>query len=118
VDNTLSGDASVNNASTLHAELAYAQSIIDTVREPILVLHGRLHVQTASRAFYDIFEVSPEETLGRFMYDLGNGQWNIPALRKLLEEVLPERKAIVDFEVTHDFPTLGPRVMLINDRQV
>src|SRR5918993_1343207 len=64
-------------AATLRQALAYAQSIIDTVREPMLVLDGNLHIQTASRAFYRTFSVSREDTEGRFIYDVGNGQWNI-----------------------------------------
>ena len=113
-----SGEAETVNVGKLQEALAYAQSIIDTVREPILVLDGSLHVRTASRAFYRTFGVSPHETEGRYIYDLGNGQWDIPALRTLLEDVLPERTIITDFEVTHVFPTLGRRVMLVNARQL
>jgi two-component system CheB/CheR fusion protein len=97
---------------------AYAKSIVDTVREPMLVLDGKLRVKTASRAFYYTFGVSREATEGRFLYDLGNGQWNIPKLRTLLEEVLPLKKALQDFEIVHDFPTLGNRVMLLNARSL
>jgi PAS domain S-box-containing protein len=98
--------------------LAYAQRIIDTVREPMLVLDEALHVQTASRAFLSTFGVSREETEGRFIYDLGNGEWDIPALRTLLEDVLKEREDFQDFEVIHDFPLLGRRVMLLNARRI
>jgi PAS domain S-box-containing protein len=102
----------------LNGALAYAQSIIDTVREPMLVLDGALHVRTASRAFLTTFDVSHEETNGRFIYDLGNGQWNIPALRTLLEDVLKEKEDFYDFEVIHEFPSLGRRVMLLNARRI
>jgi two-component system phosphate regulon sensor histidine kinase PhoR len=95
---------------------AYLRSIVDTVREPLLVLDGSLRVTTASHAFYETFGVSPSETIGRFVYDLGNGQWDIPALRTLLEELLPDRKALVGFEVAHEFPTIGNKVMLLNAR--
>jgi PAS domain S-box-containing protein len=98
--------------------LAYAQSVIDTVREPMLVLNGALHVHKASRAFFSTFGVSREETEGRFIYDLGNRQWDIPALRRLLEDVLKESKAFQDFEVVHDFPSLGRRVMLLDARKL
>lgn len=98
--------------------LSYTESIVNTVREPLLVLDSTLHVTTASRAFYQTFGAVPEETLGRFVYDLGNGQWDIPALRTLLEEVLPKEKAFEDFEVTHTFPSLGERVMLLNGRKL
>jgi PAS domain S-box-containing protein len=105
-----------DTVSTLRQALAYAQSIIDTVREPMLVLDGTLHIRTASRTFYRTFGVSRDDTEGRFIYDLGNGHWNIPALRTLLEQVTREGKSFQDFEVTHEFPELGRRVMLINAR--
>ena len=84
--------------------LAYAQSIIDTVREPMLVLDAALHVQTGSRAFFRTFGVSREDTEGRFIYDLGNGEWNIPALRTLLEDTLAKSSSFRDFELEHAFP--------------
>ena len=80
------------NDPELRDAISYTQSIIDTVREPLLVLDGTLRVTTASRAFYQAFRVSPEQTIGQFVYDLGNGEWNIPALRTLLEEVLPSTR--------------------------
>ena len=107
-----------NSATTLRAALAYAQSVVDTVREPMLVLDRTLHVRTASRAFCAFFGVSREDTEGQFIYDLGNGQWNVPALRILLESILKDGKDFRDFEVTHDFPRLGRRVMLINARKL
>lgn len=104
--------------ATLRQALAYAESIVDTVREPMIVIDATLHIRTASRAFYAIFGVSREDTEGQFIYDLGNGQWNIPALRILLENVLNNNQEFRDFEVTHDFPKLGHRVMLINARKL
>ena len=104
--------------ASLRETLAYAESIVDTVREPLIVLDGALRVRTASRAFYDTFSVSRELTEGQFIYDLGSGQWNIPALRTLLEEVLPRETSMKDFEVEHDFPGLGVRVMLLNARKL
>lgn len=98
--------------------LAQARNIVDTVREPLLVLDKALHVETASRSFYNIFEVSPQDAEGRFVYDLGNGQWDIPALRELLEQVLSEDKEFHDYEVSHHFPVLGRRVMLLNARKL
>lgn len=98
--------------------LAYTRSIVDTVREPLLVLDSTLHVRTASRSFYNIFGVSREQTEGRFVYDLGNGQWNIPALRSLLEKVLANNEEFHDYEVRHNFPFLGERVMLLNARKM
>jgi two-component system CheB/CheR fusion protein len=112
------GVADRNTLASLREALAYAQSIVDTVREPMLVLDRTLHIRTASRAFFDLFGVSREDTEGHFIYDVGNGQWNIPALRTLLESVLQDSKEFQDFEVTHDFPQLGRRVMLINARKI
>ena len=112
------GVADRNTLASLREALAYAQSIVDTVREPMLVLDGTLHIRTASRTFFDVFGVSREDTEGHFIYDVGNGQWNIPALRTLLEGVLQDGKEFQDFEVTHDFPQLGRRVMLINARKL
>jgi two-component sensor histidine kinase len=97
---------------------ALAQSIVDTVREPIIVLDKELRVIAASRSFYSAFEVSPEETQGRLLYALGDGQWDIPKLRLLLEKIIPEHGLITDYEVEHAFPHLGIRIMLLNARQV
>ncbi len=100
----------------LRTQRDYAENIVNTVREPMLVLAGDLRVTSASRAFYETFGVSSEATVGQFLYDLGNGEWDIPALRRLIEHVLPERTEFRDFEVEHDFPSLGRRVMLLNGR--
>jgi chemotaxis protein methyltransferase CheR len=97
---------------------ALAQSIVDTVREPVIVLDKRLRVIAASRSFYSSFEVSPEETQGKLLYALGDGQWDIPKLRLLLERIIPEHGAMEDYEVEHEFPHLGDRIMLLNARQV
>lgn len=102
----------------LRDALSYAQSIVDTVREPMLVLDAELRVVTASRAFSHTFGVSLEETEGQFIYDLGNGQWDIPALRTALEEVLPKQHTCQNFQVVHDFPMLGRRIMLLNACQL
>lgn len=95
-----------------------AQAIVDTIHEPLLVLDSQLRVLAAGRAFYDTFKVDPENTMGRLLYSLGDGQWNIPALRLLLETIIPERTAMDGFEVDHDFPGLGQRTMLLNARKV
>ncbi|MDB5439215.1 MAG: histidine kinase [Caulobacteraceae bacterium] len=95
-----------------------AQAIVDTIHEPLVVLDATFHVMVASRAFYEVFQVDPEQTRGRLLYSLGDGQWNIPALRLLLETIIPERTAMDGFEVAHDFPGLGPRTMLLNARKV
>ena len=96
----------------------YAESIVATVREPLLVLDTNLRVQTASRSFYDTFKVTPKETEQRLLYALGDGQWNIPALSQLLEDVLPKRHSFDDFLVQHDFEKIGRRTMLLNARRL
>ncbi|HEY6620775.1 MAG TPA: histidine kinase dimerization/phosphoacceptor domain -containing protein [Steroidobacteraceae bacterium] len=97
---------------------ALAQSIVDTVREPVIVLDKGLRVIAASRSFYSAFEVSPEETQGKLLYALGDGQWDIPKLRLLLEKIIPDHGVMEDYEVEHEFPHLGIRIMLLNARQV
>jgi PAS domain S-box-containing protein len=95
----------------------YVESIVKTVREPMLVLDEALHVRSANRSFYQTFRVDPAETVGRFIYDLGDGQWNIPALKTLLEEIIPRNSAFDDFEVAHDFERIGRKTMLLNARR-
>jgi PAS domain-containing protein len=94
------------------------KGIIATIREPLLVLDGTLRVMTASRSFYETFQVTPSVTEGQFLHDLGNGQWDIPVLRDRLREVLPSGSIIEDFEVRRDFPSLGSRVMSLNARKI
>ena len=101
----------------LELALAYAENIIATLREPFVVLDNSLRVRTANAAFYRNFHASKPETEGRFVYDLGNGQWNIPQLRTLLSQVLSNSHPVEDFEVEHDFPALGRRNMLLNARR-
>jgi two-component system CheB/CheR fusion protein len=96
----------------------YAQNIVDTVREPLLVLNGRFEVVSASKAFYKKFGVTPEATQGKVLYELGNNQWDIPRLKELLETVLPEDKSFENVEIEHDFPGIGHRTMLLNARRI
>src|SRR6185437_14307650 len=98
--------------------LSLEEAIVDTVREPLIVLDEALRVVVASRSFYRAFDVTRLETEGRFLHELGNGQWDIPALRERLAEVIPHHTTIEEFEVEHDFPTLGRRTMLLNARKV
>lgn len=93
-------------------------AIVDTVREALLILDLDLRVVAANRSFYATFGVVPEDTLGRLVYDLGNGQWNVPDLRKLLEDVLPGNEAFEEFEVDHEFERIGRREMVLNGRQL
>ena len=96
----------------------YAESIINTVREPLIVLDQDLRVVSVSRSFYEVFKVNPKETVGQLIYDLGNKQWDIPKLRELLETILPEKTTFDNYEVEHDFATIGRRIMLLNARQI
>lgn len=96
----------------------YAQNIVDTIREPLLILDATLRVQSANRAFYQTFQVSASETEGRLIYELGNGQWDIPDLRTLLEDIVPKSSMFDDFELEHSFPVIGRRFMLLNARKL
>ncbi|HEV8058587.1 MAG TPA: PAS domain S-box protein [Gemmataceae bacterium] len=96
----------------------YALNIVDTVREPLLILDATLRVRSANRAFYQTFHVSAEETVGRLIYELGNGQWDIPDLRRLLEDIVPKSSVFNDFELEHTFPIIGRRVMMLNARRL
>ena len=97
---------------------ALAEGIVDTVREPVLVLDKDLRVIAASRSFYAAFKVSPEDTNGRLLYALGDGQWDIPKLRVLLEKIIPEQGVMEGYEVEHEFLGLGSRTICLNARQV
>jgi signal transduction histidine kinase len=97
---------------------SYAENIVETVREPLLVLDGDLKIISANHSFYQTFKETASETLGKLVYDLGNRQWDIPRLRMLLEEILPKRTHFSNFEVEHDFPTVGHKIMRLNARQI
>jgi chemotaxis protein methyltransferase CheR len=90
-----------------------AQAIVDTIREPLLVLDKNLRVLAGSRSFYSTFQVVPSITQGQLLYELGDGQWDIPALRVLLEKIVPEHGVMEDYEVEHQFPGIGKRTMLL-----
>jgi two-component system CheB/CheR fusion protein len=96
----------------------YAEAIVATIRQPLLVLTSDLHVLTANEMFCEIFETRRQDTEGKQIYDLGNRQWNIPKLRSLLEDILPEKEEFSDFRVDHDFESLGRRTMVLNARQL
>ena len=96
----------------------YIKTVVDIVHEPILILDKDLRVRGANDSFYRSFQVEAKDTEGRVVYELGNKQWDIPALRKLLEDILPKNTFFRGFEVTHDFPTIGRKVMILNARQI
>jgi len=97
---------------------AFAENIINTIREPLLLLNKELEVVKASRSFYNFFKVKPEETIGKLIYELGNNQWNIPKLKELLETILPEKTSFENYEVEHVFSGIGKRTMLLNARKM
>jgi two-component system CheB/CheR fusion protein len=98
--------------------LDFAEAIVETVREPLVILSQNLEVLRANRAFYETFHSVPDQTENRLIYDLGNGQWNIPKLRELLENILPAHSAFRNFEVTHEFEYVGRKVMLLNASEI
>ena len=98
--------------------LDFAEAIVETVREPLVILNQNLQVMQANKTFYDTFQAARAETEGRLIYDLGNGQWNIPKLRELLENILPAHSTFRDFEVTHEFERVGRKVMLLNASEI
>ena len=96
----------------------YIKTVVDIVHEPILILDKDLRVMAANESFYDTFQVDSKDTENKIIYDLGNGQWNIPALRKLLEDILPKNTFFKGFEVAHEFPSIGKKVMILNARRI
>jgi len=102
----------------LNLSRLYAESIVSTIREPLLILNKELRVRSANRAFYDKFQVKEEETEGKVLFELGNKQWDIPVLKRMLEKILPQKANFVDFEVEADFPVLGERIMLLSAVQI
>ncbi|MBK8644925.1 MAG: hypothetical protein IPN15_22740 [Saprospiraceae bacterium] len=96
----------------------YSDAIISTMHEPMLVLGKDLRVKSANKAFYQKFEVAEEETVGVLLYDLGNKQWNIPALRELLEDIIPKNSQFLNYEVKHTFLNLGGKIMSLNASRI
>jgi PAS domain-containing protein len=92
----------------------FAEAVLSTMRQPLLVLNGDLRVETANRAFFRTFEIDEAEITGRLVYEPGNGQWDVPELRELLEEVLPRNGTVEGFKVEHEFDGIGRRVMVLN----
>ena len=96
----------------------YIKTVVDTIREPFLILGENLQILSANKTFYTVFQVTQKETENKKVYDLGNGQWNIPKLRVLLEDILPKNTFFEDFKVEHDFPKIGHKIMLLNARRI
>lgn len=102
----------------LEGRIEFAEKLIDSVREALLILHGNLTVHSANQPFYQLFGGDPKETEGRLVYELGNGQWDIPELRRLLEDILPRRQSFDDYRIERVYQGFGPRVMLLNGRRL
>ena len=98
--------------------LDFAEAIVETVREPLVILDQNLQVLKVNKSFYETFRATKADTENRLIYDLGNGQWNIPKLRELLENILPSHSTFRDFEVTHEFEHVGRKVMLLNAAEI
>lgn len=98
--------------------LHYMKTLVELARESFLILDPDLNVISANPIFYQTFRVLPKQTENRFIYELGNGQWNIPKLKRLLEEILPKKKIVKNYEVKHVFETIGKKTILLNARQI
>src|SRR3989339_562665 len=114
----LAGQKLIDVRQHLQDERDYSESIIETIRKPLLVLDKDLRVVSAGRAFYDTFKVKEKETEGKLIYKLGNGQWNIPALKVLLSNVLSKKSVFQDYEIDHEFKTIGKKHMILNGREI
>ena len=97
---------------------AYAEAIVETVREPLVILDEQLRIKTANKSFFDTFKVNKKETYNKLIFELGNGQWDIPSLRKLLTQLLPKSTHFKDYEVSHEFEDIGERTMILNARRI
>ncbi len=105
-------------AGSIVEALEYASGIVETVREPLIVLDDKLKVISANKSFYQTFRVKPRETVGRFIYDLGNRQWDIPKLRQLLKNIITKSSVFNNYEIEHDFEEIGTKTMLLNARRI
>jgi two-component system CheB/CheR fusion protein len=113
---TIVNNELINRNDQLNNARLYTEGIINTIRDPLIILDRDLKVKRATDGFYNKFKVTEKETEGQYFYELGNGQWDIPALRELLGSILPQKKVLVDYEVSHVFPAMGRRIMYLNTR--
>jgi formate hydrogenlyase transcriptional activator len=97
--------------------LVFFENLMDSIREPLVILDSDLNVVKANHSFYQVFKVKPDKTEGLLIYDIGNHQWGIPSLKKLLEDILPQNTVFNDFEVEHNFETIGHKIMHLNARR-
>lgn len=96
----------------------YAENIVETVTEPLIIMDGELKIISANKSFYAGFKVNTKDTVGRYIYELGNGQWDIPILRKMLKEIITKRNSLDNFEIEHTFESIGHKIMLLNARRI
>lgn len=108
----------ITDANDPKEAIDFSEAIMATIRQPLLVLDKDFRVKTANHAFHKVYRLNETETIGNLIYSLGNKEWDIPDLRKLLEEFLPQRKKIIDYEITHRFPDRGERTMLVNAHEI
>jgi len=104
--------------SSKELALHYMQALVEVARESFLILDADFRVASANPTFYQNFHVNPAQTENKLLYDLGNGQWNIPGLKLLMEKILPQKKVVKDYEVTHIFEKIGKKTILLNARQI
>lgn len=118
-DELRAANEDLGKASTsLRETAAFTAAIVETMRYPLLVLDGKLRVESANQAFINAFQVDPRRAVGRLIYELNDGQWDIPELHRLLEDILPHNTAFDDFKVTHEFRAIGLRTLLLNARRL
>lgn len=111
-------DKKVSPSESKELALHYMKTLVDVARESFLILNPDLRVVEANPTFYTSFKVTQQETIGKLLYQLGNGQWDIPELKQLLEEILPEKQEVRDYVVTHTFETIGKKSIVLNAKQV
>jgi two-component system CheB/CheR fusion protein len=108
----------IDRNEQLNSSRLYTEAIVNTIRDPLLILDSELHIKRANKSFYQKFKLNELGTEGCFLYDIGNGGWDIPALRELLEKILPEKTVMEDFKLSHKFPVIGQRLFYLNARQI
>src|SRR5262249_54635358 len=107
-----------NSLEQLAESRDYAEAVVDTVRSPLVILDEEFRGRSANRAYARLFEVTTEQTVNRLVFDLGSGQWNVPGLRRALAELVARGAAFEEFEIEHEFPTIGQRTMLLSGRKI
>jgi two-component system CheB/CheR fusion protein len=108
----------IDRNDQLNSARLYTEGIVSTIRDPLIILDSALRIKRATAGFYHKFKTSEKQTEGKYLFELGNQQWNTPRLKELLENILPEKKELEDFEVTHTFPNIGKKIMLLNAKQI